>query len=125
MPVGQKTEIGKVSLTVNSVNKVNQVGESSTPGAGNVFLLVGLTIQNGTDHKLDYSRFHFTAVDPTGQVYETATVPGLESPLFTSQMAAQQDATGTVAFRIPASSAPLSLRYQVPTIRDPLLVDLG
>ncbi len=123
--VGQKTELEKVALTVNSVNRVNQIGESSTPGTGNVFVVVAVTIQNGTDHKIGYSRYQFTAVDPAGRVYEPATVPGLDSPLLTSELGAQRDASGAIAFRVPPDSSPLTLRYQVPGQRNPLLVDLG
>lgn len=123
--VGERTETGKVALTVNSVNRVNQIGESSTPPPGSVFLLADITIQNGSDHNLDYGRYQFTVADTQGRVYEPATVPGLDKPLLTARMQSQKDATGMIVFRVAADSGSLTLKYQVPGERHPLVVDLG
>lgn len=88
-------------------------------------MLANITIQNGSDHNLDYSRYQFTVVDAQGRIYDPAAVPGLDTPLLTARMQSQKDATGTIVFRVAADSGSLTLKYQVPGERHALVVDLG
>lgn len=124
--VGEKTETDQIALTVNSATRRELIGEASTPGPGSVFLIVDVTILNGSNHKVDYSRYQFSLTDPLGRAYDPATVPGQDHPLLTSQLEAQKDTTGTIAFRIPTSTPPgLKLTFQPPGAHNPLRVDLA
>src|SRR5713226_3346265 len=49
--IGEKTQLGQIALTVASAERKDMIGESSSPGAGNVFLVVDVTIQSNADHK--------------------------------------------------------------------------
>jgi hypothetical protein len=124
-PVGQQVEYEQVALTVNTAERLQQIGEASTPGAGNTFVLVSVAIKNDTDHKISYSRYQFQLLDDQGRSFDALAVPGQERPLLNSDLEAQKDVSGTVAFRVPANVGPLLLQYDVPGATAPIRVDLG
>lgn len=123
--IGEKAVTAQVGLTVNSVERKDLIGEASRPGQGNIFVVLDVTIDNGTDHKVSYTRYHFTLTDSSGRVYEPAAVPGQGRPLLASELDAKKDVSGAIVFRVPVSAGPLELVYQAPGSSAPLRVDLG
>lgn len=125
LPVGQKAEYDDIGLTVLAHERKTFIGEATTPGQGNVFVVVEVSISNGRSHKLPHSRYQFKVVDDQGRTFEPLAVPGQERPLLASELDPQKDVSGTVVFRVPANVGPLVLHYGVPGTRSPIRIDLG
>jgi hypothetical protein len=125
IPLGQKVEYEQIGLTINSAERRDSIGESSTPGAGTRYLVVDVSLTNSTTHKISYNRYQFKVQDDAGRAYEPVAVPGQERPLLASELEPQKDAAGTIVFKVPATVGPLLLIYQPPGVRTQLRVDLG
>lgn len=123
-PLGQRIEAVRIALTVNSAEKLGLIGERSTPGPGNTFLVAEVKIENRTEYKISYHRYQFTLVGADGKIYDPLAVPGERNPLQASQLDPQKDVIGSVIFKVPAETRDLVLRYQPPGTVQTIEVDL-
>jgi hypothetical protein len=125
--VGKAQISGGTSLTVNKVTTASSVNEYLKPKAGNIYLVVDVTIANIDRDTAPYNPLYFKVKDMDGYEYSDsllAPAPDLKS----GDLTKGQKARGNVAFEVPKTAKGFVLTYEPLVIFGdftPIQVDLG
>lgn len=113
--VGDTVKVGSVwQMKINSV-KTSQGQDFSTPKAGNVFLLIDVSLTNISSQEQNISSaLNFTLRDSTGQTI-TETVTSFTTPP-DGKVAAGSPIRGTLAFEVPTSQKTFTLAFEASLI---------
>jgi len=108
---GQAVKIGDFTVTVNSI-KSSQGGQFDTLKAGDVFVVVDVTIKNNASKpQSDFSSdLQFTFTDSTGQKYNQTIIDGATPPDGTIPAAGQL--RGQMSYEVPKTQRKFTLVFQ-------------
>jgi hypothetical protein len=110
-PVGQRVVSGGVGLTVNTVTKRAELGEFMRADPGKTYLVADVTIENVGRDTSPYNPLYFKVKDAEG--YEVGSGLSMDDrALRSGEMAAGEQARGTVAFLVPEGARGFVLSYQ-------------
>ncbi len=111
--VGETIDIDSRKLTVNSVERNYQTGNQfSQPESGNEFVLVNVTIENGSNSDLTYSTFNFELQDTNGVKHNEQITAITEGRLNTGTLAAGGKVTGNLVYEVPKDDSGLKLVFE-------------
>ncbi len=125
--VGERAEAGGVALTVANVYKVDVIDDLWTPDAGNVFLVIGVVIENSSRDSAPYNPLYFSVKDSDGFEYNTA-IAAPDPSLKSGELALGEKVRGNVAFEVRAGAQGFVVTYEPMVILGgykPVRVDLG
>ncbi|MBX6770851.1 MAG: DUF4352 domain-containing protein [Chloroflexi bacterium] len=113
--IGQKVTASGISLTVNSIQRVDKMTMSGftltpdQPGFG--YVIVDVTIENTSRDQASYNPLYFHIKDSDG--YEYNVTSSLDpKALKTGRIARGEKARGTVALAVPKNAHGLVLEYR-------------
>lgn len=122
--VGQAAKLGGYTIVVNSI-KSSSGGEFDTLKTGDTFVVVDVTITNGTGKAQDFSSvlsFQFQGSD--GQKYDETIITGATSPDGTISSGGKL--RGQLAYETPKSVKKFTLAFQPDLLNtDEILWDLS
>jgi hypothetical protein len=125
--VGQRVESGGIAVTVNSLSRVDKLGDLWTPKEGNIYLLLDVTLETTTRDTAPYNMMYFKVKDADGFEYSTAF--GTPEPSINSgDLAKGEKVRGNVAFEVKKTSTGLVMTYEPLVILGgyvPIKIDLG
>lgn len=111
--VGQVVKVGDTwEVTVNSAKK-SQGDDFSKPDAGNMFVIVNVTVKNISNQEQDISslaNFSFKAAD--GTQGQTAILTSGVSPSPDGKVAAGDKVKGDLVYQVPASQKQFTLAFE-------------
>jgi hypothetical protein len=107
---GQRVEMEGIALTVESVKSSQQV-DLTRASAGNVLVILNVTIENAARVKTPYNPEYFTVKDPDGYEYPAIIIPA-ETLLQAGSLGKSQKVSGQVIFEVPANANRLVVEYQ-------------
>lgn len=110
LAIGESGESGNLTLTLNSVRR----GEPGllSPGAGNEYLIVNITVANNTNEvQLVSSLLNFSVQNPEGQEHSQSFATGIETPL-DGDVPANGELTGEIGYEVPEGSTGLVLTFE-------------
>lgn len=111
--VGETIDIDSRKLTVNSVERNYQTGNQfSQPESGKEFVLVNVTIENGSKSDLTYSTFNFQLQDTNGVKHNENIMALSEGRLNTGTLAAGGKVTGNLVYEVPKDDSELKLVFE-------------
>jgi Domain of unknown function (DUF4352) len=109
--VGQTANVDSMSMTLNSV-KTSQGGAYDSLKAGDVYLIVDVTVKNGTgSHQNVSSAINFKLNDSTGQEYNETIITGSTPPDDTALRDGAK-LRGQLVYEVPKSMKSFTLTYQ-------------
>lgn len=113
--VGDQVKVGDTYVvTVNSF-KTNPGDEFSKPKAGNVFVVVDVSLKNVSSQEQDVSSIlQFTIKDSTGQKYDETIISGVTSP--DGKLAAGDTVKGQLAYEVPSSQHNFTFAFEADII---------
>jgi hypothetical protein len=109
--VGDQVKVGNTwVVTVNSV-KTSQGGSFSQPKAGNIYLVVDVTVKNVSNAQQPVSSLlSFTLKDSTGQKYDESIAPDVGTPP-DGEVAAGAQLKGQLVYEVPTSQKQFTLTF--------------
>ncbi len=109
--VGQAVQAGpNYSITVNSV-KTNTGDEFNQPKAGNIYIIIDVTVKNTSSSPQDVSSFiNFELQDSTGQKYDEA-ITDIGTPPDQTGLPAGRLIRGQLVYEVPASMHQFTLSF--------------
>jgi hypothetical protein len=109
--VGDQVKVGDADIvTVNSV-KTSSGDEFDQPQAGNVYLIVDVTIKNISSQEQDISTIlQFTLKDSTGQKYDQTIVSNATSP--DGKLEPGDQVRGQLAYEVPQTQKSFTLAFE-------------
>jgi Domain of unknown function (DUF4352) len=113
--VGVRVESAGVALTVNKVSTATSIQQFLTPQAGNIYLVLDVTIENTGQDAGSYNALYFKVKDANNFEYDTALAapdPSLKS----GDSNKGDKVRGNVAFELPIGAKALVMSY------DPLVL---
>jgi hypothetical protein len=131
--VGQTVQYGGVGLTVNTVDRTDQIGSAqrleqvSRPlqaGEGKIFIVVNLKLENKGQYRLLYQPEQFTLHDGRGTDYSPGVTAGAQ-PLGRGELEPSKEASGVVNFVVPQDAQDFVLSYRIPNRDYSISVQLG
>jgi hypothetical protein len=111
--VGQSSTKDGVTISVLGVTTQNSLGDF-TPGAGNIYLVADVQLENSRLDSIQFSFLHFAVTDSNGQTYRPAHGSSDYAPapaLITGKLAKGTSIRGNVVFEIPASVTTGMIQY--------------
>jgi hypothetical protein len=109
--VGQTATVGSMSMTLNSV-KTTQGGPYDNLKAGDTFLIVDVTVKNGTGSPKNVSSgVDFKLNDSTGQSYTETVITG-ETPPDDTALRDGAKLRGQLTYQVPKSMKQFTFTYQ-------------
>jgi hypothetical protein len=125
--VGERRETGGIALTILNVSKVNSIG-IWTPDAGNVFLVIEVTIENvNRDDETPYNPLYFSVKDSDGFEYNTA-IAAPDPSLQSGNLPKGDKVRGFVAFEVRSTAIGFIVTYEPLVIfggYEPIRINLG
>jgi len=110
--IGQPVESAGLVLTANAAARQTDVGPGTQPGAGQIFLVVDVTLESQRhDMPVPYAPTDFVVRDGTDAEHE-ALVPFGPDALRAGQLDPGGRATGRLVFEVPTVARGFVLRYQ-------------
>ncbi len=109
--VGQTATVGSMSMTLNSV-KTTQGGPYDDLKAGDTYLIVDVTVKNGTGSPKNVSSgVDFKLNDSTGQSYTETVITG-ETPPDDTALRDGAKLRGQLTYEVPKSMKQFTFTYQ-------------
>jgi hypothetical protein len=110
--IGQPVESAGLVLTANAAARQTDVGPGTQPGAGQIFLVVEVTLESQRhDMPVPYAPTDFVVRDGTDAEHD-ALVPFGPDALRAGQLDPGRRATGRLVFEVPTVARGFVLRYQ-------------
>lgn len=112
---GDQVKVGDTYIvTVNSV-KTSKGDEILQPKAGNVYLIVDVTVKNISSKEQDLSSLlQFTLKDATGQKYDETIVTNATPP--DGKIEAGDQVRGQIAYEVPSAQKSFTLAFEADII---------
>ncbi len=109
--VGDQVKVGTTwVVTVNSV-KTSKGGSFSTPGAGNTYLVVDVTVMNVSSTKQPVSSLlSFTLKDTAGKEYDESIAPDVGTPP-DGDVEANNQLKGQLVYEVPTDQKQFNLTF--------------
>ncbi|WP_018922117.1 DUF4352 domain-containing protein [Salsuginibacillus kocurii] len=110
--VGDTVEHNDYALTVNEV-ETSSGTEFESPGEGNEYVIVHVTIDNDGEDQISYNPYHFSIQDSNGNITDQAfTTVDSDTSLSSGDLAPGGTVSGTIAFEAPADDPELELIFE-------------
>lgn len=109
--VGEQVSVGTTwVVTINSV-KTSTGGSFSTPGAGNIYLVVDVTVKNVSSAKQPVSSLlSFTLQDSAGNKYDESIAPDVGKPP-DGDVEASSQLKGQLVYEVPTAQKHFALTF--------------
>lgn len=110
--VGDTVDIDGMKLKVDEVT-TSQGNDFDKPKEGNEFVIVKLTITNGSDQNISYNPFDYSIENSNGQITDqTFSTMNSETALSSGELAKGGTVTGSIIFEAPKGDKGLKLQYK-------------
>lgn len=109
--VGDRVESAGVAITVNSVNRADQVGQFMKAKPGRIYVVVNVQIESPGRDKAPYNPLYFKIRDGDGYEYSGSLI-GPDNALQSGELAQGERVRGTVSFDVPSEAKGMVLSYQ-------------
>lgn len=109
--VGEQVAVGNTfKVTINSV-KTSKGGSFSTPGAGNIYVVVDVTVMNVSSTKQPVSSLlSFTFKDTAGKEYDESIAPDVGTPP-DGDVEANNQLKGQLVYEVPTDQKQFNLTF--------------
>ena len=116
--VGETADVDGAKYTVTDV-EYSQGDEWDSPADGKEYVIVTLSIENGTDEDLSYNFLDWTMINSEGQEDSTAfSIIDSDTNLSSGDLKPGGSKTGTIVFEEPKDDASLKLLYYANVLVD-------
>lgn len=110
--IGEEIKLNDNVLLVNKADKSNG-SKFDKPQKGKEFIIVNVTIKNGSKNEISYNPYNFEMANSQGQITDEAlTTVNKDTALHDGKLAPGGTVTGTVAFEQPTGDTGLTLKYK-------------
>lgn len=115
--IGETVNIDGRKLTVSDPQRNFDTGNQfAQPESGKEFVVVTVTIENGSDREMSYGTYDFKMQDSNGVQQNEAIMAISEGKLNSGSLAAGGTVTGKLAYEVPAGDAGLKLLFENPSL---------
>jgi hypothetical protein len=125
--VGERAEVASVVLTVNSVERKDELNKYQKAEAGSEFVIVDVLIENTWTEEEPYNPYYFSVKDGTG--VESSVEMNMErGALQSGDLIPGDKVKGTVVFKVAKGATGLVMTYEPLVLAGgyrPLRIDLG
>lgn len=108
--LNETAEIEGVKYTLTAVER-NSGFSYNTPESGKEYVIVTVSIENGSEDKVDYNPYNFKMLNSQGQEIDNAFVVDLDNQLDSGELTPGGSITGRMCFEEPAGDTGLKLNY--------------
>ena len=106
--LNETADIDGVKYTLTAVER-NSGFSYNTPESGKEYVIVTVSIENGSEDKIDYNSYNFKMLNSQGQEIDNAFVVDLENQLDFGELTPGGNITGRMCFEEPAGDSGLKL----------------
>ncbi|NEU59054.1 DUF4352 domain-containing protein [Halorussus sp. MSC15.2] len=112
LAVGERVDDQQLSMVVRDVSKTDKLGEFTTAGSGNTFVVVRLAVKNTTkDTYLGFSGFLQTrAKDDSGYTYDQS-LSATDQTFTGGQLVPGEVSRGDIVYEVPKDASGLTLQF--------------
>jgi len=110
--VGERSEAGGVTLTVEKVERRTELGQFQKAKAGREFLIAEVVIETTGRDEAPYNPMYFKLKNDKGNEHNASVVNALSDSLKSGKLPKGEKVRGTVAFDIEQGETGLVLRYE-------------
>lgn len=108
--LNETAEIEGVKYTLTAVER-NSGFSYNTPESGKEYVIVTVSIENGSEDKVDYNPYNFKMLNSQGQEIDNAFVVDLDNQLDSGELTPGGSITGRMCFEEPAGDTGLKLNF--------------
>ena len=109
--IGETADINGVKYTVNDV-QYSEGNDWSTPDEGKEFVIISVTIENGSEEDVSYNFLDWTMVNSQGQEDDTSfSLVDTDTNIGSGDLTPGGTKTGTVVFEEPKGDESLKLLH--------------
>lgn len=99
--IGETATVGKVKLTVTSVDYKTSLGQFETADSGKTYAVVNLKLENTDTSTQPYNQLDFRMQTASGQVLDSTISASVQNLLNSGDLVAGGTVTGAVVFELP------------------------
>lgn len=115
--VGETVDIDERKITVSEVQRNFDTGNQfAQPESGKEFVVVTISIENGSDNEMTYGTYDFKMQDSNGVQQMEAITAISEGKLNSGSLAAGGKVSGKLAYEVPQGDTGLKLLFENPNL---------
>lgn len=109
--IGDRVVSGGIAMTINSAERVAQIGDFQKADDGNEFVLIDVTLENVDRDEAPYNPLYFKVKDADGYEY-SAGITMTDNSLKSGDLAKGEKSRGTVSVEVPTGATGLVVSYE-------------